>query len=130
MLTEFRFPGLPIARQVVRFLALPAVLSRVRWLALPLALCGSLLALTACENSAGISFGQNLEDDAALSVRVREAFAASPLTANQGILVSTRDNNFVRISGVVDTDSIRGSAEQIARRVEGVNGVINTLHVE
>ncbi len=102
----------------------------VRRRALLLAVGLPWLVLSACENNSGITFGAALEDDAELSGRVREALAASPLTAHQGIFVSTRPNNVIRLAGTVDTSSIKGSAEQIARRVEGVNLVINTLHVE
>jgi len=96
-----------------------------------LGLCLPLLALVGCaNNTSGITFGEPLVDDSALSAKVRVALEESPLTANQGIMVSTRPNGIIRLSGIVDTDLVSGNAEQIAARVEGVNGVVNTLYAE
>ncbi len=102
----------------------PKIRTRRQWLRLSLAM--PLVALGACETT---GTGPQLEDDSVLSERVRAALEASGQTGNQGILVSTRDNGFIRLSGRVDNDAVRQEAERIATGVDGVNGVINTLEL-
>ena len=106
--------------------------SRRRWLA-GLTLCLPLFAFSGCANEAGLGefgFETNLDDDAALSVKVRAALAESAETAGVRILVTTRNDDFVRLSGFVRTQRVYEAAEQVALAVDGVSGVVNTLTVQ
>lgn len=88
-----------------------------------------LLALSACEQVDESSIGPILEDDNALSTQVRQALATSAETARERIFVKTLDNNVIRLSGLVNADSVRHSAERIAANVDGVTSVVNTLNI-
>ena len=107
--------------------------SRRRWLA-GVALGLPMLAISGCETGgAGLEqfgFSSTLDDDAELSIKVREALSKAAETSNSRILVTTRDDDFVRLSGFVRTQRVFDVAERVAREVDGVNGVINTLTVQ
>lgn len=64
--------------------------------------------------------------DESIRTRITAALAAegSPPIAELHIGVA---NGVVHLAGQVETDEIRASVEEIARRVEGVRGVVNRI---
>jgi len=70
-----------------------------------------------------------LSDASPLSNDVRAALRASPETMHSNILVKSVGEGRVRLSGALNSESLVNTAEQIARQVPGVTGVINTLQI-
>ncbi len=88
----------------------------------------SLMGLTACESTTGITASQTVSD-------------ATTTAAVQGKLMNEKASNFTRIdvdtirgvvtlNGVVQTVEEKSRAEHLARRVEGVTKVINNLQIQ
>jgi hyperosmotically inducible protein len=67
-------------------------------------------------------------DDAVITERVTRAFRDDPVLKDQHIEVETRER-VVHLTGFVDSTLQVGRAEALARRVEGVNTVRNTIRV-
>ena len=63
-----------------------------------------------------------ITSDVQAKIHADAALAAAPITiqSNSGVVV---------LSGSVDTDAARSSAESTAQQVEGVKGVVNNLQV-
>lgn len=91
-----------------------------------------LLTMAACQGTGlgGINIGSPDEDDSEISVKVRAALRQRGLIPQERIRVSTDENNAVRLSGIVTRDAARLAAEDAARGVAGVSGVVNALIVQ
>lgn len=65
-------------------------------------------------------------DDAAITTKVKSAFATDDTVRATGIHVDTRDA-VVYLSGFAHSDAEKSRAEQIARGTAGVKGVVNNI---
>ena len=81
------------------------------------------------DSNENFNFGGQVNDDATLSNRVRQALRNSPETAILRIEVSTLSEDSVKLSGFVSNDAISHEAERIAGQVSGVRYVVNSLFV-
>ena len=88
-----------------------------------------LLALYGCTSMTGETLGQNIDDTnitAAVKTKLATGEKASTLTR---VNVDTV-RGVVTLNGVVETESDRARAEQLASQVGGVKRVINNLQVQ
>jgi len=85
--------------------------------------------LAGCETGSLADVGVTLSDESPLADDVRAALRASSETLNANILVKALDGGKVRLSGLMNNEALIHTAEQIARDVPGVTGVVNTLQV-
>lgn len=86
-----------------------------------------LLAVTGCateRKAAGEYF-----DDAGITTRVKKAIYDEPSLKVTQIGVTTEDN-VVHLTGTVKTRAEAAKAAAVARRVNGVKGVRNDLHLK
>lgn len=95
----------------------------------PVLCCAGTLLLAGCENLQIPQIGPALTDEQPLSNAVRDALGANPETMHQQIDVKTLDVDLVRLSGSVDTEATRQTAEAIAQAVPGVRSVVNTMFI-
>ena len=75
-------------------------------------------------------FGQVLDDNSDLSVRVKRALRDSPQTSVNRIKVTKTGDDTVKLSGFVFNDADSDEAERVAGRVEGVRHVFNALVIQ
>jgi len=68
-------------------------------------------------------------DGSALSARVADVLAATPMTMNQQIKVVQLQDNRIRLSGSTTSSSAASEAVRISRQVEGVSDVLDTISV-
>src|SRR4029434_8457971 len=68
-------------------------------------------------------------DDAAITTKVKTAFAKDPDVSAMKVHVDT-DKGFVTLKGEVKSQTERNKAAQLARNIEGVKGVNNNLAVK
>lgn len=68
-------------------------------------------------------------DDAAITAKVKTAFAKDPDVSAMKVNVDT-DKGYVTLKGEVKSSAERAKAAQLARNVEGVKGVNNNLTVK
>jgi hyperosmotically inducible periplasmic protein len=68
-------------------------------------------------------------DDAAITTKVKTAFAKDPDVSAMKVHVET-DKGFVTLKGDVKSPAERAKAAQLARNIEGVKGVNNNLTVK
>jgi hyperosmotically inducible protein len=90
-------------------------------------LVAMLAALVAC----GAASAQEKDpgfDDALITQRVGSALEADPVLKNMHIAVETRDG-VVHLTGFVDSMAQVDRAAALARRIEGVSAVRNTIRV-
>lgn len=71
--------------------------------------------------------GTVVDDNSALSVKVKNALRASPQTSNVNIRVTTVSGDSVKLSGFVSNDAVLYEAERVANKVPGVRFVVNSL---
>lgn len=96
----------------------------------PLALCLILvLGLLGCAGSRTRASTGEYIDDSAISTKVKTALHADEDVSGFQVNVETF-KGVVQLSGFVDTAAQAQKAEQIARRVEGVEEVRNNLTVK
>jgi osmotically-inducible protein OsmY len=81
---------------------------------------------TAC-TSTGKTVGENV-DDATITTEVKAKLAVEKVSTLTKIGVDT-DRRTVYLTGTVDDAELRTRAEEIARNVEHVSGVVNNLTV-
>ena len=86
------------------------------------------VVLAACTSMTGKTAGQNV-DDATITSEVKAKLAAEKVATLTKIDVDT-DRGTVYLTGVVDTPQMRSRAEQVARGVKHVAGVVNNLTVK
>jgi osmotically-inducible protein OsmY len=84
--------------------------------------------LAACTSMTGKTAGQNV-DDATITSEVKAKLAAEKAATLTKIDVDT-DRGTVYLTGTVDTAEMRARAEQVARSVKHVAGVVNNLTVK
>src|SRR5262245_901431 len=84
--------------------------------------------LAACTSMTGKTAGQNV-DDATITREVKAKRASEQVAALSRIDVDT-DRGTVCLTGTVDTPQMRTRAEQVARSVKHVAGVVNNLTVK
>jgi hyperosmotically inducible periplasmic protein len=77
---------------------------------------------------AGTKTGE-LVDDAAITTKVKTAYAKDPDVSAMKVHVDT-DKGFVTLKGEVKSDMERNKAARLARNIEGVKGVNNNLTVK
>jgi osmotically-inducible protein OsmY len=86
------------------------------------------VVLAACTSMTGKTAGQNV-DDATITSEVKAKLAAEKVATLTKIDVDT-DRGTVYLTGTVDTPQMRSRAEQVARSVKHVAGVVNNLTVK
>lgn len=86
------------------------------------------VVLAACTSMTGKTAGQNV-DDATITSEVKAKLAAEKAATLTKIDVDT-DRGTVYLTGTVDTAEMRARAEQVARSVKHVAGVVNNLTVK
>src|SRR5262245_2481858 len=84
--------------------------------------------LAACTSMTGKTAGQNV-DDAAITSEVKAKLAAGQVATLTKSDVDT-DRGPVHLTGTVDNPQMRSRAEQVARSVKHVAGVVNNLTVK
>jgi hyperosmotically inducible protein len=67
-------------------------------------------------------------DDGTITARVRTALIDDPRTRSHQIEITT-NAGVVQLGGFVDSAANKAAAEQVARRVPGVDRVTNSLEV-
>jgi osmotically-inducible protein OsmY len=85
------------------------------------------VALAACTSTTGKTAGENL-DDVTITSEVKAKLAAEKISTLTKIGVDT-DRRTVYLTGTVETPQMRDRAEEIARGVKHVGGVVNNLTV-
>ena len=85
------------------------------------------LTLAACQSMTGKTVGENV-DDATITSEVKAKLAAEKISTLTKIGVDT-ERRTVYLTGTVDTPEMRAKAEEIARGVKHVAGVVNNLTV-
>ena len=86
-------------------------------------------ALSACTVVEGKQSGDEYMDDAGITTKVKTQLASDVgLTPANQIHVET-SNRVVQLSGFVDSAEARSRAEQLARDMDGVKPVRNSLQV-
>ena len=88
----------------------------------------AILALTSAGCAHDTSFGQKF-DDTAITTKVKTALLADPDVKGTAVNVETLRGQ-VQLSGFVDSAGQAQRAIDIARRVDGVGGVINKMTVK
>src|SRR4030095_12123191 len=83
--------------------------------------------LAACTATTGKTAGESV-DDATITSEVKAKLAAEKASTLPKIDVDT-DRRTVYLSGTVDNNEMRRRAEEIARNVKHVAGVVNNLTV-
>jgi len=83
------------------------------------------VALAACTSTTGRTVGENV-DDATITSEVKAKLAAEKMSTLTKIGVDT-DRRTVYLTGTVDNAEMRTRAEEIARGVKHVSGVVNNL---
>ena len=83
--------------------------------------------LAACTSTTGKTAGENV-DDVTITSEVKAKLAAEKVSTLTKIDVDT-DRRTVYLSGTVDNNETRRRAEEIARSVKHVAGVVNNLTV-
>ncbi len=111
---------------------------KARWLIVLLSLLPGLTACGAAVIATGATAGYKVAtdprsvgrqvDDATLTSRVKLALARDPITKARKIDVDTV-NGVVTLTGVVETETEKRRAEEVARKVSGVRAVRNNLMV-
>ena len=93
-------------------------------------LMGLLLAfqLSGCTALTGETLGQNV-DDTTITTTVKSRLAVDKASSLTRVGVDTV-KGVVHLTGVVENPGIRDRAEDIARSVGGVRGVVNNLQVQ
>jgi len=86
------------------------------------------VALAACTSTTGRTAGENI-DDTTITSEVKAKLAAEKMSTLTKIGVDT-DRRTVYLTGTVDTPEMRLRAEEIARGVKHVSGVVNNLSVK
>src|SRR5262244_2968182 len=86
------------------------------------------VALAACTSTTGKTVGENV-DDATITSEVKAKLAAEKMSTLTKISVDT-DRRTVYLTGTVDNPEMRLRAEEIARSVKHVSGVVNNLTVK
>lgn len=86
-----------------------------------------VLMLGGCQALTGKTAGENI-DDANITASVKATLVADKASNLTRIDVDT-NNRVVSLNGSVENAQQRARAEQLARRVDGVKGVINNLQV-
>jgi len=85
------------------------------------------VALAACTSTTGKTVGENV-DDSTITSEVKAKLAAEKVSTLTKIGVET-DRRTVYLTGTVDNTEMRSRAEQVARSVKHVSGVVNNLTV-
>jgi hyperosmotically inducible protein len=85
------------------------------------------VVLAACTSTTGKTAGENV-DDATITGEVKAKLAAEQMSTLTKIGVDT-DRRTVYLTGTVDSPEMRTCAEEIARNVKHVSGVVNNLTV-
>ena len=86
-----------------------------------------LAAVSGCTSLTGETMGQNI-DDTNITATVKAKLAGEKASTLTRIEVDTV-RGVVHLRGIVDTESERARAEQIARQVGGVKSVVNNLQL-
>lgn len=86
------------------------------------------VVLAACTSTTGKTAGETV-DDATITSEVKAKLAAEKMSTLTKIGVDT-DRRTVYLTGTVDTPEMRLRAEEIARGVKHVSGVVNNLSVK
>jgi hyperosmotically inducible protein len=85
-------------------------------------------ALAACTSMTGKTAGENV-DDVTITSEVKARLAAEKISNLTRIGVDT-ERRTVYLTGTVDSAEMRARAEEIARSVKHVSGVVNNLSVQ
>jgi hyperosmotically inducible protein len=94
---------------------------------LPAVLLSATLALATAACGHNTTIGQKI-DDSVITSKVKTALLADPDVKGTAVNVETVDGD-VQLSGFVDSSEQARRAVDIARRVEGVDQVLNKMSV-
>jgi hyperosmotically inducible protein len=84
--------------------------------------------LTSCVSLTGKTAGRNI-DDASITASVKTHLAEEKAITLTRINVDT-NNGVVSLNGVVDSETTKQRASEIARQTNGVEKVVNNLQVQ
>jgi hyperosmotically inducible periplasmic protein len=101
----------------------------LRSIAALLILGSGLAVYSGCAGSATRKSTGEYVDDAAITTKVKTAFAQDPAVKAIDVKVDTFKGT-VQLNGFVDTAEEKARAEQIARGIEGVMNVQNNVTVK
>jgi osmotically-inducible protein OsmY len=88
----------------------------------------AVAVLSGCQSMTGKTAGENV-DDAALTTAVKAKLAGERAVTMTRIDVDT-NRGVVSLNGVVDDPALKARAEELAKQVKGVRGVVNNLQVQ
>jgi hyperosmotically inducible periplasmic protein len=103
--------------------------SHLRSLTAILVLAGSVAFSAGCAGTATRKSTGEFIDDATTTTRVKTAFAQDPVVKAIDVKVDTFKGT-VQLNGFVNTAEEKARAEQIARGIEGVTNVQNSITVK
>lgn len=84
-----------------------------------------IMALTSCQSMTGKTAGENI-DDTTITTAVKAKLAAEKVATLTSIGVET-NLRIVHLTGVVETETLRQRAGELARSVKGVRDVTNDI---
>ncbi len=87
------------------------------------------LTLAACGNLGGEKVGQEPREDAVLATRVKAELLGIP-ELNAAAIDVDGEQGRVILTGFVGTREERQQAEEVARKVDGVEEIVNELEVK
>lgn len=88
-----------------------------------------VLALTACGSTPQQASTGQIIDDSVVTTKVKAAIFEEPTLKSLQISVETY-KGIVQLSGFVNSSSVALKASEVARKIEGVKGVKNSLVVK
>ena len=86
--------------------------------------------LSACSVTSGQESGGQYVDDATITTKVKASLAADVGLSPAGEIHVTTSKQVVQLSGFVNSDAHKAEAESVARGVEGVKDVQNSIIVQ
>ncbi len=122
-------PGTSIAESYEERISVSKGEQKVRYFShiLSIVVLASVI-LTGCVSLTGKTAGRNI-DDASITASVKTHLAEEKAITLTRINVDT-NNGVVSLNGVVDSESLKQRAGEIARQTNGVAKVINNLQVQ
>ena len=88
----------------------------------------SFIVMAGCQAMTGKTAGTNI-DDTVITSSVKTKLAGENVSSLTRIDVDT-DRGVVTLNGVVEASDMKGTAENLARQVDGVKRVVNNLQVQ
>jgi hyperosmotically inducible periplasmic protein len=86
------------------------------------------LQLSGCTAVTGESLGQNI-DDTTVTTTVKSKLALEKASSLTRVGVDTV-KGIVHLTGIVESAAVKDRAEEVARSVGGVRGIVNNLQIQ